>query len=169
MLNVISRRTAAVLMVAHVAGLVDLVALPLWVSALVQHYGLDYAHAGLTVTLFLLGVVGAHPFLFGLTARLDPSGRTNALTPAMMMTGSAIAPAIVPFWRNTRRRCAHRTLAIGGQREARARVLDTACAVFAQHLAHPYQPRIRTCETVPLDMLEQCRQFELRFQDPDRQ
>lgn len=48
-----------VLMLAHVAGLIDLVALPLWVGALVGHYKLDYEQAGITVTAFLLGVVGA--------------------------------------------------------------------------------------------------------------
>jgi hypothetical protein len=35
-----------------------------------------------------------HTFLFGLIARLDPSGRALASTPAMMMTGSAIGPAL---------------------------------------------------------------------------
>jgi hypothetical protein len=35
-----------------------------------------------------------HTFLFGLIARLDPSGRALAATPAMMMTGSAIGPAL---------------------------------------------------------------------------
>ncbi|RQR51338.1 MFS transporter [Burkholderia sp. Bp9140] len=38
------------------------------------------------VTLF------AHTFLFGLIARIDPSGRAVASTPAMVMSGSAIAP-----------------------------------------------------------------------------
>lgn len=52
-------RATAVLMLAHVAGMIDLVALPLWVGALVQQYGLDFEHAGLTVTLFLVGAVGA--------------------------------------------------------------------------------------------------------------
>lgn len=48
-----------VLMLGHVAGMVDLVALPLWVGTLVQHHGMDFEHAGLTVTLFLLGAVCA--------------------------------------------------------------------------------------------------------------
>lgn len=52
-------RATAVLTLAHVAGMIDLVALPLWVGALVQQYGLDFEHAGLTVTLFLVGAVGA--------------------------------------------------------------------------------------------------------------
>lgn len=50
-------RTA--LCVAHCAGLVDLVALPLWVGALIQHYRFDPQQAGLLVTLFLAGGVVA--------------------------------------------------------------------------------------------------------------
>jgi len=50
-------RSRYVLMLGHVAGMIDLVALPLWVGTLVQHVGLDFEHAGMTVTLFLLGVV----------------------------------------------------------------------------------------------------------------
>ncbi|MES2264881.1 MAG: MFS transporter [Pseudomonadota bacterium] len=54
-----STRGRAVVMVAHVAGMIDLVALPVWVGTLVQHYRYDFEQAGLTVTLFLLGVVAA--------------------------------------------------------------------------------------------------------------
>jgi ABC-type phosphate transport system permease subunit len=39
-------------------------------------------------------LIFTHTFLFGLIARLDPSGRALASTPAMMMTGSAIGPAL---------------------------------------------------------------------------
>jgi predicted MFS family arabinose efflux permease len=35
-----------------------------------------------------------HTFLFGLLARMDPSGRAVAATPAMLMIGSAIGPAL---------------------------------------------------------------------------
>lgn len=54
-----SRRGRAILMLCHFAGMVDLVALPVWVGVLVQHYGFDLEHAGMTVTTFLLGAVGA--------------------------------------------------------------------------------------------------------------
>lgn len=37
-------------------------------------------------------VVFTHTFAFGLLARIDPSARMNALTPTMMMSGSAIGP-----------------------------------------------------------------------------
>ena len=45
------------LMVAHCAGMVDLVALPVWVGALIAGYGLDPQRAGALATLFLLGAV----------------------------------------------------------------------------------------------------------------
>jgi hypothetical protein len=45
------------------------------------------AYALLTAT-----VVFTHTFAFGLLAQLEPSGRINALTPTMMMTGSAAGP-----------------------------------------------------------------------------
>jgi predicted MFS family arabinose efflux permease len=54
-----SRRGRAILMLCHFVGMVDLVALPVWVGVLVQHYGFDLEHAGMTVTAFLLGAVGA--------------------------------------------------------------------------------------------------------------
>lgn len=47
------------LMVAHCAGMVDLVALPVWVGTLISRYGLDPQQAGLLATLFLAGAVVA--------------------------------------------------------------------------------------------------------------
>jgi predicted MFS family arabinose efflux permease len=55
--NVDSFSGRSVLTVAHVAGMVDMVALPLWVGTLAQHYQLNHQQAGLLVTLFLLGAV----------------------------------------------------------------------------------------------------------------
>jgi predicted MFS family arabinose efflux permease len=46
-------------MVAHCAGMVDLVALPLWIGVLVSHYRFDPQQAGLLATLFLAGAVAA--------------------------------------------------------------------------------------------------------------
>ena len=46
-----------VLMVAHCAGMVDLVALPVWVGTLISEYKFDPQHAGALATLFLLGAV----------------------------------------------------------------------------------------------------------------
>lgn len=60
------------LLLANVAGMIDLVALPLWLGILVQHYGLDFERAGLTVTLFLLGVVAASLWFAPRFDRLPP-------------------------------------------------------------------------------------------------
>ncbi|MBI5721675.1 MAG: MFS transporter [Burkholderiales bacterium] len=51
-----------VLMTSHCAGMVDMVALPLWVGTLVTAYALDAQQAGGLVTLFLLGAVAASMF-----------------------------------------------------------------------------------------------------------
>src|SRR5665213_74574 len=45
------------LMVAHCAGMVDLVALPVWVGTLISAYKFDPQQAGLLPTLFLAGAV----------------------------------------------------------------------------------------------------------------
>ena len=45
------------LMVAHCAGMIDLVALPVWVGALIAQYGFSPAQAGGLATLFLIGAV----------------------------------------------------------------------------------------------------------------
>jgi predicted MFS family arabinose efflux permease len=54
-----SWRRGGALVVAHVAGMIDLVALPLWVSALMTGSGFDARRAGLLVTLYLVGVVAS--------------------------------------------------------------------------------------------------------------
>lgn len=59
MASIQSPRGLLVLMVAHVAGMIDLVALPVWVGTLMAHHGLDAQRAGALVTLFLVGVVAA--------------------------------------------------------------------------------------------------------------
>lgn len=45
------------LIVAHCAGMVDLVALPVWIGTLIQHHQLDPQQAGGLATLFLIGAV----------------------------------------------------------------------------------------------------------------
>lgn len=44
------------------------------------------------VALLLAAVMVTHVFLFGLLARLDPTGRAVAATPAMLMIGAAVGP-----------------------------------------------------------------------------
>lgn len=50
------------LMVAHCAGMVDLIALPVWVGTLISGYGLDPQQAGGLATLFLVGAVASSLF-----------------------------------------------------------------------------------------------------------
>lgn len=61
------------LMVAHCAGMVDLVALPVWMGVLIGRYGYDPQKAGGMVTMFLVGAVFASVALASRFNRL--SGR----------------------------------------------------------------------------------------------
>ena len=54
----------------HVAGMIDMVALPLWVGALIANYGFGPAHAGGAVTMFLFSVVLASALVEPQFARL---------------------------------------------------------------------------------------------------
>ena len=51
------------LTIAHLVGMVDMIALPVWVGDLIQNYRFGPAQAGGLVTLFLVGVVLASLFL----------------------------------------------------------------------------------------------------------
>lgn len=62
-ISIESKRGRVALMVAHCAGMVDLVALPVWVGTLISRYGFDPQQAGGLATLFLLGVVLASVIL----------------------------------------------------------------------------------------------------------
>jgi predicted MFS family arabinose efflux permease len=66
-----SRAGRLVLMTSHCAGMVDMVALPLWVGTLVATYLLDPQQAGGLVTLFLLGAVVASLVLAPRFNRID--------------------------------------------------------------------------------------------------
>jgi predicted MFS family arabinose efflux permease len=59
------------LMVAHCAGMVDLVALPVWIGTLMSRYGMAPQQAGTLVTLFLLGAVASSLFCAPRFQRLD--------------------------------------------------------------------------------------------------
>ena len=39
-------------------------------------------------------IIFGHNFMFSLIAKLDPTGRTAATTPAMLMIGSAVGPIL---------------------------------------------------------------------------
>lgn len=62
MITTNSKRGLVALMVAHCAGMVDLVGLPVWVGTLVSRYSLDPQQAGALVTLFLAGAVASSLF-----------------------------------------------------------------------------------------------------------
>ncbi|WP_373987178.1 MFS transporter [Duganella sp. BuS-21] len=59
------------LMIAHCAGMVDLVALPVWIGTLMSRYGMAPQQAGTLVTLFLLGAVASSLFCAPRFQRLD--------------------------------------------------------------------------------------------------
>ena len=62
MVKIESKRGMFALMLAHCAGMVDLVALPVWVGTLIAHYRFDPQQAGGLATLFLIGAAGASIF-----------------------------------------------------------------------------------------------------------
>jgi len=78
MISTDSTRGRITLGIAHCAGLVDMVALPLWVGALVQYFGFDSQQAGLLVTMFLVGGVVASMAISPVFHRMR-SGRVVAV------------------------------------------------------------------------------------------
>lgn len=64
------------------------------VLALTMSSALTFAPYAVAASLYVFMVIFTHNFLFGLLSRLDPSGRSAAATPAMMMVGSCIGPAL---------------------------------------------------------------------------
>jgi predicted MFS family arabinose efflux permease len=82
----------AALMVAHCAGMVDLVALPVWVGTLISAYRFDPQQAGTLVTLFLAGAVAASLFFAPRFNRLN--GR---LVAAIGFALSAVAFGLASF------------------------------------------------------------------------
>lgn len=67
-----SLRGIATLYTGHMAGTIDLAALPLWIGVLMANYGLAPQQAGLTVTMFLAGIVVASAVLAPRFDRLRP-------------------------------------------------------------------------------------------------
>lgn len=73
-----SRGGRATLIVAHCAGMVDLVALPVWVGVLISGYGLDPQHAGGLATLFLIGAVCGSLYIAPRSGRLPARAVASA-------------------------------------------------------------------------------------------
>lgn len=87
------------LMVAHCAGMVDLVALPVWVGTLIGEYHLDPQQAGMLATLFLAGAVASSlyfsPRLNRLRARVAvPVGFSLAAVAFLGMASSDSHPVM---------------------------------------------------------------------------
>jgi predicted MFS family arabinose efflux permease len=87
-----SRAGRLVLMTSHCAGMVDMVALPLWVGTLVTAYAFDPQQAGGLVTLFLLGAVAASVFFAPRFNRID--GRVAAMGGFAMAAACFFAAAL---------------------------------------------------------------------------
>lgn len=62
-------------------------------SAIIMSVPSYYAYAG-AASVFAAVMIFTHTFAFGLMARLEPSGRALAATPAMLMVGAAIGPVL---------------------------------------------------------------------------
>ena len=90
----------AVLTLAHVVGMVDMVALPVWIGALIQHYQYSPAQAGITVTLFLLGVVLSSVFFaprFNSVPRKVASAAGFAVAAVAFFFASQLSVAVASF------------------------------------------------------------------------
>jgi ABC-type branched-subunit amino acid transport system substrate-binding protein/predicted MFS family arabinose efflux permease len=90
------RRGVLALMAAHCAGMVDLVALPVWVGTLVQHYRLDTQQAGGLATLFLLGAVLASVALAPRLPRLNTRAVASSGF-ALAALGFAAVPQVASY------------------------------------------------------------------------
>ncbi|QFZ85074.1 MFS transporter [Variovorax paradoxus] len=79
-------RARIALMAAHCAGMIDIVALPVWVGTLIARFGFDPQQAGALATLFLAGAVTAS---VGLAPRFNRLRGRHWIVPA----GYAISAA----------------------------------------------------------------------------
>jgi len=86
----------AALMVAHCAGMVDLVALPVWVGVLIAGYGLDPQQAGGLATLFLIGAVSASALVAPRSDRL-PARAVAAVSFAIAACAFAAVALVKTF------------------------------------------------------------------------
>lgn len=88
-----SLRGRAALMVGHCAGLIDLVALPVWIGSLVAKDGFELRQAGALVTLFLAGAVAASLLVAPLLNRLNARAAAFAGFGVAACTFHALATA----------------------------------------------------------------------------
>lgn len=82
------------LVIGHFSGMLDLIALPVWVGALVERFGFSPQQAGGIVTLFLVGAV---------VASLIVAPRFNQMN-QRRWASTAFAVAAAAFWVHRERR-----------------------------------------------------------------
>lgn len=130
------------LMVAHCAGMVDLVALPVWIGTLITNYGFDPQQAGALATLFLAGAVIASVFfapqLNRINGRLAATGgfAVAALAFALASTQTAFGPlaaahALAGLSAGTALSFTHGTIGRSANPHRLFAIVGTALGVFA--------------------------------------
>ena len=83
---------ATALVIGHCAGMLDLVALPVWVGALVERFGFSPQQSGTLATLFLLGAVAASMFT---------AARFNGLNQKVLTVGGFAVTAAIFLYAST--------------------------------------------------------------------
>ena len=96
MISTDSKRGRIALSVAHCAGMLDMVALPVWVGTLIANYRFDPQQAGLLATLFLFGAVFASLLLASRFNRL-PKRAVVTLSFLVSATGFGVAAIASDF------------------------------------------------------------------------
>lgn len=112
----------AVLTIGHMAGMIDMVALPLWIGSLMQHYAFSPQFAGITVTLFLLGMLVASGIMAPLFNRL----------PRRLITAAGFALSAASFIAITRQPMAADSFTVLAPLHALAGFF-TGCALSMTH------------------------------------
>ena len=92
MISTDSKRGRLALSVAHCAGMLDLVALPVWVGTLISAYRFDAQQAGLLATLFLAGAVLASLLL---APRFDRLPRRYVAALSFLVSAVGFGVAVV--------------------------------------------------------------------------
>lgn len=142
MIKIDSPRGRVALMVAHCAGMVDLVALPLWVGTLMGHYRFDPQQAGGLATLFLAAAVVASVLLAPMFGRLPRRaiavlGFGIAAVAFFMAStlndfaGMALAHAVAGLASGAALSVTHGTIARGGNPHRLFAIVGMALGVFA--------------------------------------
>ncbi|MEM5313040.1 MFS transporter [Paraburkholderia sp. JHI869] len=90
------RGSNGALVVAHVAGMIDLVALPVWVNTLIQHFQFDAQRAGALATAYLTCAVICSACIAPLFTRL-PGRLTAAAGFALAACGFGVAAHATTF------------------------------------------------------------------------